>query len=307
VSQFNVQPLYEGVYISSVSVDINPNSFTADGVFGAAYAALVGAIPPSAYLTFWSSATQWKTNGTAYGSVNTTDAAAFMGKAFIQLDEVTPANIVVQTISLGNLLYTLTNAVTGDANLKGSTFTATQGMMTVKITFLASAVVGVLNVPGNAIITPKTLESVLEIDNFPYMNTANSVRLTMLVGSAAGFINVQASFTHYASGNGDNGAFFTLSHVAQTDGTATPVTISAFTDVKDAVTYGNAYIDTQVRATYGAAASFKLVNVTFKAGSKIILFDPAVGVGANPPSSGSGKLTFPLLAIFIAFVKIFLL
>jgi len=302
--EFNASPFYEGVYVNSLSIGLNPMTLNIDDIAGAAYAAIT--VPPSAYLAFFSIASQFSANGTAYQSVNTSAAEAFMSTIFVKLDEVNSNGVVMQTINLGNLAFVLTTVTTGSPNLRGALFTATQGALSVKITFVASSVVGVLNVPGNVVMTPKTLEAMLEIDNFPYMNTADSVRLTMVVGSAAGAVNVVGSFTQYSSGTGNQGAFFTLSNVAQTDGTITPVQISSFTSANTALSYGNGNFDGQVNATYGAAASFKLVTVTFNPGAKIILFDPAMGVGANYPVSASCRLTFPILSFVIVFVKIFL-
>jgi hypothetical protein len=313
---FSILNLYTGIFTTSISADFGSNTASADGIYGAAYAG-VGA-PPTAYLSYWATTTQWQNsnNGvTDYSSANTTASAAFIGKVFLSLDEVDPNNVTVQTIGLVFQLAKPTSSVSwtlGSKQYGGSLRYATlvgtifgNSNFQIFLSYLISDVVGVINVPGSAIVTPKSLESVIEIDNFPYKSTANSVRLNLVVGSAVGAVSAQGSVTHYINGNNGNAAYLTLDHSHSADGVVTPVSISGWIDGSASAGTGVGNFDAQVRGKYAAAANFKFISVTFKAGAAKIVYDPTIGVGSNPPSNAGVKVV-PFLAIFIALIKIFL-
>jgi len=97
---------------------------------------------------------------------------------------------------------------TGTGGLRYVNFKGTKNNLAVTFTFVVSSVVGVLNVVGNGIITPKSLETIITIANFPYTSTANSVRLNMAVGTASASVLAQTSVTHLTSGTGTSGVFF---------------------------------------------------------------------------------------------------
>jgi hypothetical protein len=302
--QFNVLTFYSGLYLSSLSVDVNPNSATFDGLYGAAYAGLTSL--PSAYLTFVYSSSQWVINPNDYTQANTSAAAGFIGKTFISLDEVDGQGNVQNTISLKGLLWSTVDKSVGQGGLRYLTIQATQAGMTVKISFIYSDVVGVLNVIGTAVVTPKTFESIISIQNFPYKSTANSVRLNLGVGTAAAAASVQGAVTHLVSGSGQTGTFLTLDHVASINGAATPVSISAFTNGNGQLDFGNDILKAQVVAKYGAAASFQFVSVTFPAGATNIVYDPSIGAGASPPTSSGMKNVASFFALMIAFAAFLL-
>jgi len=291
--------LYSGLYISSLSVDINTNSAAFDGLYGAAYTGL--GLSPSAFLSFVYSASQWQVNNNNYAQANASASAGFIGQVFLSLDEVDSAGNPQSTIPFTTLLWTIADSSVGNGGLRYLTVQTTQGAMTIKISFIYSDVVGVLNVVGTAIVTPKTLESVISIQNYPYANNGNSLRLNLVVGTAAGSASVQGQVTHYVSGNGQSGTFLTLDHVASINGAATPVSISAFTEGQGQLNFGNSYLMGQVTGKYGAGASFKFVSITFPAGAANIIYDPAIGAGANPPNSSGFKNVASFFSLIIAF------
>jgi len=298
-AEFSFLTLYSGLYISSLSVDINANSATFDGLYGAAYTGIT--LSPSAYLTFVYSSSQWQVNGNNYAQANASASAGFIGQTFISLDEIDSTGNPKNTIYLNSLPWSAVDNSVGQGGLRYLTVQATQGTLVIKISFIYSDVVGVLNVVGTAVVTPKTLESVISIQNYPYANNGNSLRLNLGIGSAAGSVSVQGQVTHLVSGNGQSGTFLTLDHVASVNGAATPVSISAFTDGQGQLNFGNSYLQGQVVGKYGAGASFKFVSVTFPAGASNIIYDPSIGAGANPPTSSGIKNVASFLALIIAF------
>jgi len=296
--------IYSGAYYSSLSLTINPNTANFDGLYGAIYTGI--GLVPSAYLTFFDSTSHYQVSGGNYANVNTTAAVGFIGVTYISLDEVSPAGATVQTIALNSFLYALQpDSNTGTGGLRYVNFKGTKNNLAVTFTFVVSSVVGVLNVVGNGIITPKSLETIITIANFPYTSTANSVRLNMAVGTASASVLAQTSVTHLTSGTGTSGVFFTLDHTASVGGAATPVTISAFVDGQGSASLQNDQLAAQVTAKYGGTAAFKLVSVTFPAGAANIVYDPTMGAGATPPTSGSRMILPSFLSIVILFYKLF--
>jgi hypothetical protein len=280
-------------------VSVNPTSATFDGLYGAAYAG-IGSLP-SAYLSFVLSSSSWSINPSDYTQANASAAAGFIGKTFISLDEVDGQGNIQNTIPLKGLLWSTVDQSVGQGGLRYLTIQTTQGQLAVNISFVYSNVVGVLNVIGTAVVTPKTFESIISIQNFPYKSTANSVRLNLGVGTAAATASVQGSVTHLVSGSGQTGTFLTLDHVASINGAATPVSISAFTNGGGQLDFGNDVLKAQIVAKYGAAASFQFVSVTFPAGATNIVYDPSIGAGASPPTSSGMKNVASFFALMIAF------
>jgi len=199
--------IYSGAYYSSVSLTINPNTASFDGLYGAIYTG-VGLVP-TAYLTFFDVASHFQVSGGNYANANTTASLGFIGVTYISLDEVSPTGTVAQSIGLNSLLYLLQpDSSTGTGGLRYVNFKGTKNNLAVTFTFVVSDVVGVLNVVGTGIITPKSLETMITIANFPYISTANSVRLNMAVGTVSANVVAQSTVTHLTSGTGTNGVFF---------------------------------------------------------------------------------------------------
>jgi len=306
-SVFNIPLLYSGLFVSSNSLQINPNSAALDGLFGSAYA---GAnTPPSSYLAFYDVAANWQVTANAV-TANATSSKGFIGSVYISLDELNPQGTVVKTIPLKSLAWITSSSNVGNGGLLYATFKGQQAFQnptfSVSTTFVVSDVVGLLDVVGTGIVTPKSITSIIEINNFPYANNANQVRLNMGVGTAASSATAYGTFKGVVSGTGDGSAYFTIDNQAQVNGQATSVQVSGFTDVQGAATLDNNNIVAQVTGRYQGGAQFKLVSVTFPAGATQIKLDPIVGAGSPPPQpAGVGKLAPSVFLLVLALCKLF--
>jgi len=172
----------------------------------------------------------------------------------------------------------------------------------VRVTYIATDRVGILNVGAVAVVTPKAIESVINITNFPYTNVANSVRLNIGVATQASAVQATAQFTHLAGGNGNAATYFTLNKQVLAGGVLHPAQISAFVDVAQTADFGNNDVVGQVNVKYANAASFKIVSVTFPAGAASIIYDPAVGAGSTPPdvaayNNGASSIAFSFVLL----------
>jgi len=281
--------LYNGIYTSSIAVHTTSNSGSIDGIFGTGYTGL--GIAPSAYLVYYDIFANWNSSAN-FASADVSAAAGFIGNAILSLDEIDSGSNVVQTIYLKNLLWTTIDTSYGTSGLLFATFQGKQYIINpnfeVDITFILSDVVGVLDLPGKPVITPRSLESVIEIINFPYMSTSNRVRLNIGVGSAAGDIQASGTGTgtSLVSGSGDGTVYITLNGQAQISGDTQDITISGFVDATGIEALNNTNLVDQVNAKYGASASFKINSVIFPAGATDIKYDPSIGTGAPPQNSG---------------------
>jgi len=270
---------------------------------------------PTVWLVFVDAAAKWtNANGATPNitSVNASVAEGFIGSTFISLDEVTSNGTLIQTILLQNLGFAITdqNLATG---LRYVTFTGATLLhlgFSVSVTYTATDRVGVLNVGTVAVVTPKSIESVISITNFPYVNKANSVRLNIGVGSQALTLQVDGQFTHFVGGTGNQATYITVNNQVLADGVLKPATVSGFVDAQSVTNFGNNDIAGQITAKYANAASFKIVSVTFPPGAASIVFDPATGAGSAPPSvsgytNASVKVVIPLALIFFLLALLF--
>jgi len=305
---FSIPLLFNGVYMSSVSVMLNPTSGSVDALFGAAYAGF-GA-PPSVYLTFFSIAAMWTPPvGQNAASANASGSDGFIGKAYIALEEVAANGNVAQSIKLGSLGWIENGGSFGSGGLR---YWSVQGKQilqnpnfAVNITHILSDVVGVLNVAGSSILTPKSVETVIEINNFPYVSTQNQVRLVIGVGTAAATLSVVGTVNHFVAGAGTGAAYFSASNVAQVNGVVSPVSVTSTVTGVTSANFTNDNLAGQVTARYGAAAEFRIVTVLFPPGAVSIVYDPAIGAGSPPPLPGSGSFVAP--SFFFALFALVLL
>jgi len=291
VNDVSIPRLYSALFVSSISVGANAASATSDGLFGTAYAGLN--IAPSAYLAFYESAANWNV-GIDYTDANVSSSKGFVGSVYISLEEVTPQGNVSQTVQLKSMSWSMESKSTGDGGLRYVTFLGTlssQRSLNIRVTYIVSDVVGVLNVTGETVVTPKSLESIIQIDNFTYTDVQNSLRLNIGVGSATSSVQAQGTFVNLVAGDGASGAFFSVASVAQVDGRVTPVQIAAKVAAQADASFGNSNVAGQVSARYEGAADFKIVSATFPAGASQIVLDPAIGAGAAPPAVQAGTST----------------
>jgi len=306
--EVSLPPIVSAAEVIAESVALNPTSLSIDLLFALAYVALNKA--PTVYVQFFDAAAKYvpinpATNTT---SANVTASEAYIGTSFISLNEVTPNGTTVATIPLVDLLWSISGqSITGDP--KYITFQGKNIIfypnLVVSISFVGTAHVGLLNVGTVSVVTPNSIETVVNITNFPYNSVANSVKLNIGVASQASTVTVTTQYTQFSGGTGNGATFFSLNNQVLAGGTVQPAKISGFVDVDDTATLANSDIVAQATAKYAAAASFKIVSVTFPAGASSIVYDPSTGSGAPPPAivgtSGANGITvsFALLILLI--------
>jgi len=304
ISQIINTGFYDGVFFTSTSFQANNLSRQLDVVSGSAY---VGqGIFPTAVISFFDAMSTWNgatNNGNPF-NFNAQDADTIVGKGFISLDEVNSNNVTVQTISLNSLTWTILSTQP-QTNGKGLQWVTFQGVtnkfpnFNVQFTVVFSQVLGLLNVVGNPVITPKTLETILNITNFPYKSTADSVRLNMVIGMGMASLSIQGT-ANFTSGSGNSGSFVHFSNQVQTDGNTKTATITVMEQANGQM--GSTLIDAQIVAKFSTSHSIMFVSATFPAGAVNIVYDPQATVGADPPNyytttTGGAHNVTPIIAL----------
>jgi hypothetical protein len=286
VKDVSIPRLYSAMFMSSISVNVNANSATSDGLFGTAYAGF--GIPPSGYLAFYDSASSWSITSD-FVDANVSSSRGFVGSVYASIQEVTPQGNISQTLQLKSMTWSMESSNTGNGSLRYASFLGTsssQPNLSVRVTYVVSDVVGVLNVAGQAVVTPKSLESIIQISNYSYADSQNFLRLNIGVGTAASTVSAQGSLVRLVSGDGQNSAYFTVDGTAQVNGQ--PTQVSIVTQATSKAGFGNDNLAGQVNSKYEGSADFKIVTVSFPPGATEIILDPSIGAGSPPPQIQSG-------------------
>jgi len=291
--------VWNSVTYSSVSVSFGDDSSTNNGVYGSFYTpgflAFPPYQPPSSYIAFFNNSASWSgDSANAPYSGDVSGAAGYVATSYTKLEEVNSSGFVFQTIDLGSLSWSLNpiGPVPLQDGLAYAVFTGTKtgvANFSVKFVFVIADRSGVL--PSGVIMTPQTVETILEIYQFPYTNTANSVRLTLVVAAASVNYTANGTYTHldeyhrwrYGNNQGAVYADFALSSI--NDDQTKSVTIQTcgggITDLN------NTYLQLQLQAIVQSSIQVLVQQITFAPGATNITYDPTVGAGSGPVVSSA--------------------
>lgn len=160
--------------------------------------------------------------------------------------------------------------------------------------FLAN-VVGTIDY-ANTVLTPRALESVIRIADYPYANAAN--KLVLYLGVAHGESSFSASGSKISTGQALQQVYVQLAGDCKVvvdrnakDGDSRSVSISAWSsndaEVKDI--FHNSEYRVHLQSKFNANWDVSRITVTFPANASNIVYDPTLAAGAstsaNPPSS----------------------
>jgi len=295
--KISIPLVFSGAWFTSIAANVNSSSTSSSGLFGSVYAGLQ--IAPTSALAFYT--TNFDYSNINYYSFDVSASAGFIGTEYISITEKS-GNTVVNVKNLKNLIWTLGDSQSSNGlhyvTIKGTEFFSN---FQVIVTFISSDNVGYVNYQNKevgAIVTPKTIESIVEINNYPYKSSSNYLSLTM--GSATGSFNVvaSASASNMISGSGDNQVYFALSNDAIVDGNKVSVAVSSFATVS---TGTNSYIEGQAKGKYGGSINVVTVSVDFPAGATNIVYDPTIGQG-TPPTLDTGISAVAIFFIILGIV-----
>jgi len=152
-----------------------------------------------------------------------------------------------------------------------------------------------------AVVTPKSLESVISISGWKYKDIKN--HLELVFGSCAGALAVGGTATSTSnvltSGSGDDQVYVYYAEDAQINGKRGLVTVSheSVTDFKTIVDD----VETQLKLTtaFKGVVAAKLTKVAFDAGASNIIYDPGMGNGPVPQVDSGASLIISLVILFV--------
>ena len=165
-------------------MDVKKKSFTRDVLYGVGYAGLE--TPPTGYLCFYDSDVEWDWTGSFnYANVSVHQAAGFVANTFLAVAEVDDTGKPTQTFPLNRWSWKVKTEKTNSSGLAAVSLYTTSEIgkdFQFIVTFIMTSRTGVLNV-GGAVVNPLAMETIVEIDNFPYKN-ASTGRVALLMGAA---------------------------------------------------------------------------------------------------------------------------
>jgi hypothetical protein len=295
------------------------NSFSADanGIFGVAYYSPNNLledvfqlkIQPSLYICFFNVSTDisaLSTSTTAY-SADITGSLAFIGKVLSTLMEYDSSGNVVQTYDFNTFQWNTGTVQSSSSGLSYITITSSQTSSggkswSVAVTFAVSSVLGKLN-QGSVTITPTSIESYFQVENYPYAAITNYLELALYVGYAAASKSVVAN-GNIVAGSGDAQVYIHFAETATVNGNIANVQVTGMADLVAPTSIPNSYLVSQLQAQSSLTVEARLVTVKFPANAASITYDPTIGFGAP---NGISRLvpSFGLLVMLVALVKVF--
>jgi hypothetical protein len=291
-----------GLLSTSLAVDGDGKALTVDILQGAGYTALFA--PPTVYLGYFHAAADWSQTAD-YSKVSVTKAAGFMGSVYLSLQEKV-GDEVKQTIPLSQLVWDLGTPVEGD--LSYATWLGKRGVnpgtFKVELTLIKSSILGVLDdSAGGAAVTPRSLETLVQVTDFPYMDAANGVLvLNIAVGSGKMSANVDAD-RQLKSGSGDDAVYFYASSKVVVDGAVKDGVVSAFANGDVEKSFENENFKAQLKEKFQGDASVQLVSIASPtAGAKTVVFDPTLGQG---PFAAASRLSVAFMVFAVVLALLF--
>jgi len=229
--------------------------------------------------------------GTDVTNFNFQGSSGFILTGYNRLEERTPDGTPVRNVTFKELKWDVTAGNNSARNLHYVTLKGKnpgifgfekkvleQGE-DVSFTFLVAEVLGKVTFGSvYTFVTPKSMESILEVNNWSYKNKANNLVFIGGVATGAAVGDSVGSVT-FASGSGDNQVYAHFSGSADYNGKAKTVTVTKSVEKDWGLVTDDVTIQGQVKATYNSSFALSRFEVAFKAGEAAILYDPAIGSG----------------------------
>jgi len=260
---------------------------------------IVGAIrfltstSPTSFLGYFAGSGTYDTSSTGLNSLDFNVSAGFIVHVCARIEERNPSGVVVRTVKLSDLAWDVTQGKNGDLSyltLVGQNVILQDTLNSgedIEFDFFVSNVLGTVPIgPVNAIVTPRSLESVISINNWQYLSTSNT--LDIVFGVATGSESDTGSISNMiVSGSGISEVYSTFSSEASINNAKGSVSVSY-----SAVSNLTAVIDdltsiTALQNIYKGSISANIITVSFPAGASSIVYDPTVGAGQAYNSASS--------------------
>ena len=313
------------IELLSRSVDQSGGVRTVDAIRGAAFFPTNhGSYAPAAFL-YYKSIDETITQGSPAGiTADVSESDSYVAKVYNRIEERTSNGTVVKTTRLATLTWAFqVNAPT--QNVASASYVSTSAGFTVAFTFSVSNIVGILS--SNVTITPRLIETVIDILNYTYADPSNHLALITHTAHASANASVvyNSEFssdnnqTIIKAGSGLSEIYFNFNGQAECNGTTVPVTISGTSNHSvGLVDLENSVLTGHLNSILHLNKEFHSVIIEFTPGATYITYDPSAGFDAPDsaatgapadPSSSTSSFTLPtfiftVLALFLALSKL---
>jgi len=296
---------YYSANIDAIKTGQGSGTVSGDVILGA-IKFIIGEIPFT-LLGYVSASANLQLTSSSLLNFNYSSSGAFILHAALRIEERNPANTVVNTVYFKDCGWTVGGGNDTTGHLRFLTIDAVGCVpaQTVSFVFFISDTLGKVDLNNglSAIVTPKTVESVVSINNWNYADKANTISL--VYGTVSGAIadagSVSVSGNVLKSGSGNNQVYAAYASVASVNGATATVTVAHadYANVTAIVedSSNNAFLS----AIYGGVGGVKakVTTITFPAGASSITYDPTVGSGDYLQSSDAKTFIFSVLLFAI--------
>jgi len=223
--------------------------------------------------------------------------AGALAVAYLSLNEVDPDGNVVSENSLRRG-WSLSDAKTWGTDLTVVNVTGSVNGAEVVFTYVTSNVLGQLNY-ADAIVSPKSLECILEINGWSYKNPLN--HLEMKIGIATVDSTVKGNAIITRKGKAD--VYFALSDTSIVNGTIHDVEVTKYVEG----TFESPTLDIWVKALVGSTYKTRITTIKFAPGGKTIVYDAALAQGSHIIYGAASSLVPFSMLLFFALALLFFL
>jgi len=238
---------------------------------------------------------------------NYTAAGGFVLTTYNKLIERNPSGANVREIALRNLKWNVANGSSVDGYLHYITLTASNPFLqtllkageSVSMTFLISEVLGEVTFGSvTTVVTPKSLESILEVNGWNYLSASNN--LVFVCGVATGAaVGASTGIVTLSSGSGNNQVYAHFDGRVDVSGSRKSAKVTATKTTDFTLITDDVDIQASYDAVYHGAFNMAVVEVAFPAGAAKITYDPAIGSGTPIVNSAQTNFLFALLLAVI--------
>jgi len=230
---------------------------------------------------------------------------------YLSLTEVDSTGAQLSTIPFSSISFISPTQTLTSGAVQYVTYTGTMtgNSLQVTITVAVSEYAGQLT--NGATVTPKSLETMFEIQNYPFQSQSSNLVLSVAVGIAngqsTGSWTLKGGYNVITSGTGKAGAYFSAATTATiSNGQKTSVTVTSKGEADSSILgagLGAVFNAFAVTGTTNTKESYQIVNFTM-AGSPDITFDPAPGYSfpGTGENAAMGSAQTSLLAICFTFL-----
>jgi len=169
----------------------------------------------------------------------------------------------------------------------------------ITVTYVTSKKAGILGY-GNTPVSPRSVEMIIEVKNFPLKDDANHVRLDLGFLAVTAGIDLNASATEVIRREGKEDIYIAASERAVVGDNLAKVNVTIEAKAGDVDV--DDILKAVLKVALGASFDARIAHVDFPAGAKSFIYDPALGAGTAVYDACADSATTAALSLLIALI-----